>query len=78
MNQPLHEARAHTLFKLQTETLTYSHRYTTFSSENNTLLCGNFYGYHHHQNRLGHMLKPPNKRFEASVFVELKSVSKVL
>ena len=33
MNQPLHEARADTLFKLQTKVLMYSHGYTTFSSE---------------------------------------------
>ena len=33
MNQPLHEARAHTLFELQTTTLMYSQGYTTFSSE---------------------------------------------
>ena len=33
MNQPQHEARAHTLFKLQYKTLMYSHGYTTFSGE---------------------------------------------
>ena len=33
MNHPLHEARAHTLFKLETKTLMYSYRYTAFSSE---------------------------------------------
>ena len=46
----------------------YSHRYTTFSSENNTRLCGKFYGYPHHQNGPGHMLKPPNESFETSGF----------
>ena len=34
MNQPLHEARAHTLFKLQTKTLMYYHGYTRFFIEN--------------------------------------------
>ena len=36
MNQPLHKARAHTLFKLklQTKILMYSHGYTGFFIEN--------------------------------------------
>ena len=48
----------------------YAHRYTTFSSGklNNAPLSGEFYGYHHHQNGLGHMLKPPNESFETSDF----------
>ena len=31
-------------------------------------VCGKFYGYHHHQNRLGHMLKPLNESLETSFF----------
>ena len=42
-----------------------------FLAKNNTLLCGKFYGYPHHQNGLGHMLKLPNESFETSVFLEL-------
>ena len=34
MNQPLHEACAHTLFKLQTKIVMYSHGYTRIFIEN--------------------------------------------
>ena len=49
------------------KTLVYSLRYTAFLVKNNTPLCGKF----HHQNRLGHMLKPPNESCETLVFLEL-------
>ena len=68
MNQPPQVTRAHTLFKLQTKTLMYSHRYTIFSGENNAPLCDKFCGYHHRQNGPGHMLKHPNESFETSFF----------
>ena len=51
--------------------LVYFLRYAAFLVKNNIPLCGKFYGYPHHQNRLGHMLKPPNERCETSVFLEL-------
>ena len=51
--------------------LVYSRRYAAVLVKNNKPLCGKFYGYTHHQNRLGHMLKPPNESCEMSVFVEL-------
>ena len=51
--------------------LVYSRRYSVFLVKNNTPLCGKFYGYPHHQNRLGHMLKPPNESCETSVILEL-------
>ena len=53
------------------KTLVYSRRYAAFLVKNNTLLCGKFYGYPHHQNRLGHMLKHPNESCETSAFLEL-------
>ena len=49
----------------------YSHRYAAFLVKNNTPLCGKFYGYPHHQNKLGHMFKPPNESCETSVILEL-------
>ena len=39
MTQPPHIARAHTLFKLQTKTLMYSHRYITFSKVVQIIKC---------------------------------------
>ena len=42
------------------------------------MLCGKFYDYHHHQNGLGHMFKPPNDSFETSVFgTNCKSKEKI-
>ena len=43
--------------------------YAAFLVKNNIPLCGKFYGYPHHQNRLGHMLKPSNESCETSVFL---------
>ena len=43
------------------KTLGYSRRYAAFLVKNNIPLCCKFCGYPHHQNRLGHMLKPPNE-----------------
>ena len=51
--------------------LVYSRRYAAVLVKNNTPLCGKFYGYPHHQNRLGHMLKAPNESCETSGFLEL-------
>ena len=51
--------------------LVYSRRYSAFLVKNNTPLCGKFYGYPHHQNRLGHTLKPANQSCETSVILEL-------
>ena len=51
--------------------LVYCHRYAAFLVKNNIPLCGKFYGYLHHQNRPGHMSKPPNESCETSVFLEL-------
>ena len=42
MNQPPHVARAHALFKLQTRTLMYSHRYTIFSANFDPINIENF------------------------------------
>ena len=53
------------------KTLEYSLRYAAFLVKNNIPLCGKFYGYHYHQERLGHMLKPPNENCKTSVFLEL-------
>ena len=53
------------------KTLVYSLRYAAVLVKNNIPLCGKFYGYPHHQNRLGHMLKPPNESCETSGFLEL-------
>ena len=50
------------------KSLVYSSRYAAFLMTNNIPLCGKFYGYPHHQNRLGHLLKPPNESCETSVF----------
>ena len=44
--------------------------------KNNVLFCSKFYGYPHHQNRLGHMLKPPNESCETSVFFGTSSKSR--
>ena len=71
MNEPLREARAHTLFKLQTKLSCILTGIPYFLVKNNTPLFGKFFGHHHHQNGLGHMLKPPNESFETSVFLEL-------
>ena len=51
------------------KTLVYSLRYAPVLVKNNIPLCGKFYP--HHQNRLGHMLKPPNESCETSIFLEL-------
>ena len=51
--------------------LVYSRKYAAFLVKNNAPLCSKFYGYPHHQNRLGHMLKPPNESCETSLFLEL-------
>ena len=69
MNKLLHEARAYTLFKLQTKLSCILTSTPHFLVKNNTPLCGEFFGYHHHQNRLGHMLKLPNESFETSGFL---------
>ena len=53
------------------KTLVYSLSCASFLVKNNIPLCGKFYGYSHHQNRLGHMLKHPNESSETSVFLEL-------
>ena len=55
------------------KTLVYSHSTGTphFLVKTSTPLCGKFYGFLHHQNRPGHMLKPPNESCERSVFLEL-------
>ena len=71
MNQPPHVARAHTLFKRKLKLLPILTGTPHFLVKNNAPLCGKFYGYHHHQNGLGHMLKPPNEIFETSAFLEL-------
>ena len=55
----------------KSKTLVYSLRYAAFLVKNNIPLCGKFHGHPHHQNRLGHMLKPPNESCETSVFLEL-------
>ena len=47
--------------------LVYSRTCVAFLVKNNAPLCGKFYGYPHHQNRLGRMLKPPNESCEISV-----------
>ena len=53
------------------KTFLYSHSCTTFLAKIDTPLCGMYYGYPHHQNGLGHMLKSPNESCEASVILEL-------
>ena len=47
-----------------------------FLMKNNTLLCGKFYCYPHHQKGPGHMLTPPNESSETSVFFGTSSKSK--
>ena len=56
------------LLKLQTKSSVYSRRYAAFLVKNKVPLCGKFYGYPHHQNKLGHMSKHPNESCETSVF----------
>ena len=59
-NKPQHVARAHTLFKMQTKnSCVFPQVYPNLQVKNNTSSCGKFHGYLHHQNGLGHMLKPP-------------------
>ena len=53
------------------KTLVYSRRYAAFLVKNDIPLCGKFYGYLNHENRIGSMLKPPNERCKTSVFLEL-------
>ena len=53
------------------KTLVYSRRYAAFLVKNNIPLCGKLYGYPHHQNRLGYMLKPTNESCETSGFFYL-------
>ena len=53
------------------KTLVHSLSCAAFLVKNNIPLCGKFYGYPHHQNRLSHMLKSPNESCETSVFLEL-------
>ena len=57
------------LLKLQTKNSCVFPQVRRIFVKNNIPLCGTFYGYSHHQNRLGHMLKPPNESCEASVFL---------
>ena len=59
------------LLKLQTKSSCVFPQVCRILVKNNIPLCGKFYGYPHHQNRLGHMSKPPNESCETSVFLEL-------
>ena len=53
------------------KTLEYSLRYAAFLVKNNIPLCGKFYGYPHHQERLAHLLNPWNESWETSASLEL-------
>ena len=65
------------LLELQAKSfLCISRRYAAFLVKNNAPLCGKFYGYPHHQNKLGHMSKPPNESCETSVFFGTSSKSR--
>ena len=59
------------LLKLQTKSSSVFPQVCLILVKNNIPLCGKSYGYPHHQNRLGHMSKPPNESCETSVFLEL-------
>ena len=66
-----------TLFKLQPKKLLCIPTGTPhFLVKNNKSLCVKFYGYPHHQNRLGHMSKPPNESCETSGFFLTSSKSR--